>query len=150
MLGCWVDGPPMVNSEARIQNAVVCFLPSLGYRPMTLRTTKETGVDIKARHESYSRYFEIEVKGEPGKAAKSQSSGREVRFITALGQILTRINPDRHYYYGVAFPDTYKDLAMRRVDPVLMKTLRLSFFFVSESGRVEHMDWRDMRRSRAA
>lgn len=140
----------MANTEASIQNAVVCFLPSIGYRPMTLRTTKEPGVDIKARHESYGRYFEVEVKGEPGKAAKSKGSGREVRFIGALGQILTRIKPDREYRYGIAFPGSYKDLVVRRIDPALMKRLRLSFFFVNENGRVEHMEWRDLRELRVA
>lgn len=117
---------------------------------MTLRTTKEPGVDIKARHEAYGRYFEVEVKGEPGKAAKSKASGREVRFIGALGQILTRIKPDRQYRYGIAFPDTYRDLVVRRIDPALMKVLRLSFFFVNDKGRVEHLDWRGLRETKVA
>jgi hypothetical protein len=62
--------------EDTVQNAVVCFLPTIGYHAKELKTLRQQGVDIKACHEGYSRYFEIEVKGEPGKSVKSAASGR--------------------------------------------------------------------------
>jgi hypothetical protein len=134
--------------EDAVQNAVVCFLPTIGYHAKKLKTLRQHGVDIKACHAQYSRYFEIEVKGEPGKGVKSAASGRETRFLLALGQALTRMRPERRYRYGIAFPDSYRDLVKRRVASSVMKRLDLSFFFVGDSGQVEFVQWKDWAESK--
>jgi hypothetical protein len=135
--------------EAAVQNAVVCFLPTISYHPRHLKTVRQQGVDIKAKHSQYGRYFEIEVKGEPGKGAKSAASGRETRFLLALGQMLTRIQPKREYKYGIAFPSTYRAIVKRRIAPEIMKHLRLSFFFVDQQGQVEYVRWNDWNKAAA-
>lgn len=135
--------------ENTVQNAIACFLPKISYQPTRLKSRGQRGVDIKARHRQYGRYFEIEVKGEPGRGVKSASSGRETRFLQALGQILTRIRPERGYRYGVAFPRSYRPIVKRRVAASVMKELRLSFFFVDNHGGVEHVQWRDWKKSAA-
>jgi len=140
----------MHMTEGRVRNALVPFLNRLGYHMTKVRGRGQPGVDIKARNAKFARYFEIEVKGEPGRAAKSQQSGREVRFLAGLGQILTRIRPEREYLYAIAYPASYKAMVCRRVAPTTMKCLRLSFFFVSSNGHVEHVTWREMARLEAA
>ena len=104
----------MPLTEDRVRNAVVTKLASMKYRPHAIKSRSEHGVDIKARHERFSRYFLVEVKGEPSDGVKSASAGREVRFLQGLGQLITRIQPERGYYYGLAFPSSYRDTVLRR------------------------------------
>ena len=87
-------------SEDAVKNAVLVFLGKHGWRPTDIKTIHEHGVDIMVRKQNYGRYFCIEVKGDPSPKVVSQRSGREVRFVESLGQLLTRINPDNGYYYG--------------------------------------------------
>ena len=137
-------------TEQRVQNAVIPYLNKLGYRLAQVRGRGESGVDIKARHTDYARYFEIEVKGEPGQTANHPNSGREVRFLQALGQIVTRLRPERGYRYGIAFPASYRPIVLRRMAPSAMKALSLSFFFVSAGGKVEHVTWQALKKQQAA
>jgi hypothetical protein len=134
---------PMPLREQQVQNAVVTFLPRLGYHASDLKSAHEHGVDIRAKHADYGRFFLIEVKGDPIRA-KSPRSGRETRFVMALGQILTRILPRRAYRYGIAFPGAFEPLVLRRIDAGLARSLRLSFFFVSDGGTVRHVTWREI------
>lgn len=67
---------------------------------------REKGVDIKVRHNRYSRYFLIECKGEGKSAnAKSNNSHKEVAFVYSLGQIITRMKTggSTRYYNAVKF-----------------------------------------------
>jgi hypothetical protein len=134
-------------NEERVQNAVACFLPSIGYHPTKLRSVRERGVDIVAKHAQYGRYFHIEVKGEPGPNVKYPNAGRETRFLAALGQIVTRIQPKNGYWYGVALPSSYRDIVKRRVAPEVMQRLRLKFFFVTPNGKVELVDSKSMKKA---
>ena len=70
-----------------------------------------------------------------------------MRFLLALGQIMTRIRPDAMYYYGLAFPASYRPLVQRRLNPGLLKRLRLQLFFVNEKRQVEHVTWRELGRN---
>ncbi|OLD63847.1 MAG: hypothetical protein AUI47_08210 [Acidobacteria bacterium 13_1_40CM_2_68_5] len=134
----------MALTEDWVRNAVVTKLASMKYRPHAIKSRSEHGVDIKARHERFSRYFLVEVKGEPSDGVKSASAGREVRFLQGLGQLITRIQPERGYYYGLAFPTSYRDTVIRRLRPALLKLLKVHLFFVDDRHRVEHLTWREL------
>ena len=131
-------------TEDRVKNAVIANLASMNYLPRAIKSHSEHGVDIKARHQRYGRFFLVEVKGEPSDGVKNTRSGREVRFLQALGQLVTRIQPERGYYYGLAFPASYRDLVTRRLHPALLKRLQIHLFFVDDRLRVEHLRWRDL------
>jgi hypothetical protein len=134
----------MSMSEQKVQNAVVAKLNALGYTIRALKAAGEHGVDITARHQRYSRYFLVECKADAGKDVKSPRSGRETRFLQSVGQIVTRIQPERGYKYGLAFPASYRAIVRRRLHPALLKRLNLHIFLVGERGRVEHVTWRDL------
>ena len=134
----------MPVTEQRVQNAIVAELGKLNYRITTLKSGNEQGVDICARHNKYARYFLIECKGDPSTDAKYPASGRDVRFLMGLGQIITRIHPSRGYYYGLAFPSSYQNLVTRRLSPGILKLLKLHLFFVTAKGGVTHFTWRDL------
>jgi hypothetical protein len=136
-------------SEDQVKNAVIANLASIGYMPTKIKTLREHGVDITARHHRYPRYFLVEVKGDPPQNVKSSRSGREVRFLQSLGQLITRIQPERGYYYGLAFPSSYRDTVTRRLHPALLKKLHLHLFFVNGGLGVEHVRWRDLAGSAA-
>jgi len=132
-------------SEDAVKNAVLVFLGKHGWRPTDIKTIHEHGVDIMVRKQNYGRYFCIEVKGDPSPKVVSQRSGREVRFVESLGQLLTRINPDNGYYYGLAYPTSYRKLVLGRLRfPSMLKKLKIHLFFVDEKRRVEDLTWKDL------
>ncbi len=134
----------MPLTEDAVKNAVLVRLGKLGFHPASIKTMREHGVDIVARHHN-GRYFLVEVKGGPSNTAISPKSGRDVRFVLSMGQLMTRINPDTGYYYGLAYPASYKQMALRRLKyPSLLKTLNIDLFFVDGNRRVEHLTWRDL------
>ncbi len=135
----------MALSEDQVKNAVLIELSKMNYRPTRIRTLSEHGCDIIAKHQNYGRYFHIEVKGDAGQTVKSSGSGREVRFIYALGQIITRIHPERGYRYGLAFPATYRKLVTGRLHYSILKVLHLEVFFVDSHLRVERLTWKDLK-----
>jgi len=139
----------MTLSEDQVKNAVIPALAKLGFMPNKIKTLAEHGVDIVARHVKYSRYFLVEAKGDP-KGVKNLNSGREVRFLQSVGQLVTRINPKRGYYYGLAYPSSYKALVTRRLCAHLLKTLKIHLFFVDEECKVEHLTWRSLSRHKLA
>lgn len=135
----------MSITEEKVINAVSIELQRMSYQIIEMKAKGEKGIDIKARHQRYNRYFYIEAKGDPSKNVKYPSSGREVRFLSALGQILTHIDHRQHIRYGIAFPNTYRKLVFRRLNYTLIKKLKLEFFFVSGKGKVLHITWKDMK-----
>jgi hypothetical protein len=138
-------------SEDSVKNAVVVYLCKHGWRPTDIKTITEHGVDIVMRKQNYGRYFCIEAKGDPSKNAFSPRSGRENRVIHSLGQLLTRINPDNGYYYGLAYPASYRKTALLKLQfPSMLKKLKINLFFVGENGCVEHLTWKDLALSRNA
>ena len=135
----------MGMSEDYVKNAVICELPKLGFHATSLKTAKQHGCDIVAKNMKVARYFLIEAKGDPGQLAANPKSGREVRFLQSVGQLMTRIHPERGYYYGLAYPASYKRLVTNRLYPGLLKTLKIHLFFVEADGKVEHLTWRKLR-----
>jgi hypothetical protein len=135
----------MSLTEDRVKNAVIVKLAKMGYEPRAIKSLTEQGVDIKARHRRYGRFFLVEAKGDPPSSAKNAGSGREVRLLMGLGQLMTRMQPQTGYYYGLALPVSYRATVLRRLHPLLLKHLQLHLFFVDEQLTVEHLRWRDVR-----
>jgi hypothetical protein len=110
---------------------------------------REKGVDIKVRHNRYSRYFLIECKGD-GKSAnkKSNNSHKEVEFVYSLGQIITRMNTSgsTRYYFGLGLPESSAKIALRRLPWQVAKKLLLYVFSVDSQGKVKQYSWQDLKK----
>lgn len=110
---------------------------------------REKGVDIKVRHNRYSRYFLIECKGE-GKSvnAKSNTSHKEIAFVYSLGQIITRMKTGKstRYYFGLGLPENSAKIALRRLPWQVAKKLLLYVFSVNEKGGVKRYDWQELKK----
>lgn len=117
---------------------------------MRSKTTEEHGVDIKVRHNNFSRYWLIECKGDASKNAKYPRSHREVCFNLALGQIITRMKSNGRrgykygYKYGVGFPASFRDLVVRRLPSNVADKLNLYVFLVDGNGKIELLDWKKL------
>ncbi len=106
---------------------------------------REQGIDIKVRHNRYSRYFIIETKGEG--EAKSKRSQDEVNFVYGLGQIITRMKTaGARYYYGLALPESSAKIAVRRIPWQVAKKLLLYVFSVSKNEKVKQYSWQDLKK----
>lgn len=134
----------MAITEQKVQNAVTAYLGTIHYRATKLKSAGEHGVDIRAVHTKYARYFLVECKGDSARQVVSANSGKEVRFLLGLGQIVTRMHPGRGYYYGLAMPAGWGPTVHRRLRRSLLKALRLHIFFVDAEGKVEHVTWKDL------
>lgn len=133
-------------SESFVKKAVIHnWLYSNGWtRRLKVGELAEPGVDIQVRHEKYGRDFLIEVKGE-SKKAKFPSSSREVAFVQALGQILSRMKYQGRNYFGVAFPETFRAKAIKRIPWQVAKKLLLYVFLVDKKGNVERLSWKELK-----
>lgn len=106
--------------------------------------TKDKGVDIKVKHNRYSRYFLIETKGE-GNIKESN----EVNFIMSLGQIITRmtVKGKTRYNYGLGLPANAAKKALRRLPWNVAKKLSLYIFSVDSHGKVTQYSWKELKAS---
>lgn len=87
------------------------------------------GVDIKVRHNKYSRYFYVETKG--GKY-------NEVGFVYSLGLIITRMRDGGSTinYYALGLAEASAKIALRRLPWQVAKKLLLYIFSVDMNGNV--------------
>lgn len=136
-----------ILSEKFVRKSVIMWLRRKGYgRNLEEKTTKEHGVDIRVRHNKYARYFFVEAKGDPNPEVKHPSSRREVSFLQALAQIITRMRPKAFYKYAIAFPESYSSLVLRRIPREVCKKLRLEILLVNEKGKVREITWKSLKR----
>ena len=137
---------PKILHERDVRNAILSWLYRNGWGHNCIaRETHEQGVDIKVRHNRYSRYFFIETKGES--SAASAKSQRETAFVYSLGQIITRMNVGKaRYYYGLGLPASSAPIAVRRIPWQVAKRLLLYVFSVDAEGKVTRNDWQDMKK----
>jgi hypothetical protein len=132
--------------EKIVRRAVIKYLGRKGYaRGLEPKETQEHGVDIKVCHNKYPRYFYVEVKGESD--AKSARASHEVYFLTALGQILTRMKSKSAYKYGLGFPQAIADKAVRRIPWHIAKKLRLHIFSVDDMEKVSRLTWKELKKT---
>ena len=140
---------PNSLSEASVQKHVVKWLTSNGWGRIDYKEPGEHGVDIKARNVKYGRFFFIECKGDPDPAeVKHPQANRDVKFMNALGQIVTRMGTDAGYYYGIAVPRSFESLVYGRVPWRVCRKLSLRFLLVEDDGTVKQLTWRNLRRGR--
>ncbi len=140
-------------TEEFVQERIIEFLGLQGWsRDLRTKSVKQHGVDIRVRHNNYARYWLVEVKGDASPSAKFPRSHREVQFNLALGQIITRMHTGGargykyRYKYGVGYPASFKDMAVRRLPYDVCDKLNLSLFFVDENGAVELLDWQALKK----
>lgn len=138
--------------EDFVQEKIVEYLSSKGWSTsLRAKGLKEHGVDIKVRNNKVSRYWLIECKGDASPTAKYPKSHREVNFNLALGQIITRMQTTGaraykyRYKYGVGYPESFKEIVLRRLSYDVCDKLNLYVFFVNETGEVELFDWRNIK-----
>ena len=119
-------------SEDFVQNRVLEWLSQKNWKIIKSATLREKGVDIKARHARYSRYYLIESKG------SKDASTEEVAFVYSLGQIITRMNTSKstRYYYGIALPENAAKKALKKIPFQICKKLLLHIFSVDKTGKV--------------
>lgn len=130
-------------TEEFVKNAIIRFLSRSEWGTnLQFGTLREPGVDIKVRHNRYSRYFLIECKGQG--AGRSSS---EVSFVYSLGQIISRMksNGTTRYYYGLGLPEKSAKIALRRLPWQVAKKLLLYVFSVTAEGKVTRYAWQDLK-----
>jgi len=131
-------------SEDFVKNAVIKYLSRHGWgTSLQFGLLHERGVDIRVRHNHYSRYFLIECKGEG-----SSGKHHEVAFIYSLGQIISRMKTTgaTRYYYGLGLPVRAANIALRRLPWQVAKKLLLYVFSVSTDGTVKQFSWQDLKK----
>ena len=128
-------------NEPFVKEKVMTYLSKqLAYTITGYKEQGRHGPDIEARKNDWD--FIIEAKGDPDPEGKSS---REVYFLQCLGQIVTRMDRLKAARYGIAFPESYKDLLIRRVPWKACQRLSLHLFLVNKDGIVAELDYRAVR-----
>ncbi|HEY4474279.1 MAG: hypothetical protein A3D67_01830 [Candidatus Lloydbacteria bacterium RIFCSPHIGHO2_02_FULL_51_22] len=129
-------------SEEFVKRSVIQYLSKNGWGHFQFGGLREHGVDIRARHSRYSRYFLIEVKGEG-----SSPQMNENYFVYSLGQIVTRMTASgtTRTYYGLALPEAVAKIAKRRIPWQVAKKLLLYVFVIDAKGNVEQLSWKELK-----
>lgn len=134
-------------SEDFVKNSIIKYLSRSEWGTnLQFGALHDHGVDIKVRHNRYSRYFLIECKG--------QGIGRgssEVSFVYSLGQIISRMKSSglTRYYYGLGLPEKSAKIALRRLPWQVAKKLLLYIFSVTPNGKVERYTWQDLKKNQS-
>lgn len=132
-------------TEDFVKNSIIRYLSRNEWGTnLQFGALHDHGVDIRVRHNRYSRYFLIECKG--------QGIGRgssEVAFVYSLGQIISRMKSGglTRYYYGLGLPEKSAKIALRRLPWQVAKKLLLYVFSVNSDGKVERYCWQDLKKN---
>lgn len=124
------------------QKVAISLMAFTGFRDQTLGNYK--GVDIKVWNERYGRAYLVEVAGESESKVAKQVA--EVTFRRVLGQIITRWIPERDYRYGVGFPASIAQIALRKIQWSAAKTIKLTVFSVLKNDKVNAYGWKELRK----
>jgi hypothetical protein len=136
----------MIISEQFVKNTIIGWLNKNNWRIISISEEGKHGVDIKARHTKYARYYFIETKGDPGKNVKYPDSRREVSFIQVLGQIILRIKSKSRDYYAIGLPISYSRKVFNRLPWQLSKKLILNVFLVDKDKKVRLITWKELKK----
>lgn len=128
-----------IITEDFVQKSIVAYLREKGWNT-SLQNAElwEQGVDIKVRNDKFSRYWLIEVKGDPSIKVKSFAGSMSSSFNSAVGQIITRMHRNGKrgykygYKYGIAFPASFKNMILRKMPFDVMDKLNLYIFLWTE------------------
>ena len=138
--------------EQFVKKSVLKYLDKYGFGDPKQKITElyERGVDIKVKHKHFGRYYLVECKGDPGEKVKHPNGWRSSATNSALGQIISRMHTSRKspyggYNFGVAFPYSFKDKALKKIPYYVCNRLRLSIFLVDNGGNVEKYDHRKLK-----
>lgn len=134
-------------SEKFIKQAIIKWLFRNGWgRNLIVGELHDKGVDVKVRHNNYSRYFLVEVKGEGSAKSNSHRSQRETHFVYGLGQVITRMKTgNSRYYYGLGLPESSANIALRRLPWQVAKKLLMYVFSVNQRGVTKQYSWRELK-----
>jgi hypothetical protein len=122
-------------TEARVIKKTIAFLESEGWRVTNKGKRKnEGGIDIKGyRH---GRSIWIEAKGDRKRRLQTIHNS----FISAMGQILFRMDQELRYrYYGIAIPSSWERTWKKKIQKMryAWKQLGIRIYLVYENGSVE-------------
>ncbi|MDD3284368.1 MAG: hypothetical protein PHZ07_02125 [Patescibacteria group bacterium] len=147
--------PREIITEDFVQKTIIKYLELKGWGK-SLKSSElwEQGVDIKVCNNQFSRYWLIEAKGDPSINVKNPSGSQSSSFNSALGQIITRMHRNGKrgykygYKYGVALPVSFRSMVIRKMSFDVMDKLNLYLFFVDSLGRVEEINYKDLKNLR--
>jgi hypothetical protein len=106
----------------------------------------EHGPDIRVRHNEYPRYFIVEAKGDANpKTVENLGARREVAFLLALGQIVTRMDTKAAYHYGLALPGSFESKVKIRLPWLFCKANDLQVLLVDSQGKVRAVNWHHLK-----
>ena len=139
-------------TEPFVQNKIIQYLQLQGWSGnLQSANLGQTGVDVKVKNDKVSRYWLVEVKGDPSIKVKSPSGSRSSNLNSALGQIISRMHTNRKrgnkygYKYGIAFPMSYKNMVLKKLPYDVCDKLNLYAFFVNAHGNVEEFNHRQIK-----
>ena len=135
----------MIISEQFVKNSIIKWLNKNDWKIISISEEGRHGIDIKAKHNKYSRYYFIEAKGEPGENVKYPGSKRENSFVQVIGQIVLRMKSKSRDYYGIGLPISYSKKVFSRLPWQLSKKLILNVFFVNKNGEIKLIKWNDLK-----
>ena len=121
--------------ENTVIEKTIKYLGSRGWIIKEKHLGHEHKVDIKAFHPVNRRYYYIEAKGDPKKASKSAEAQEENYFISAIGEIVLRIQSKKASLYGIALPESHEH-KLKKVHKEVRKRLNLHFLIVRKNGKV--------------
>lgn len=141
-----------IITEDFVQKSLVKYLEEKGWSK-SLRSAElwEQGVDIKVCNNRFSRYWLIEAKGDPSIKVKNPVGSMSSSFNSAVGQIITRMQRKGKrgykygYKYGIAFPVSFRKMVLKKMPYDVLDKLNLYIFFVSNTGKVEEIDWEKLK-----
>ncbi len=132
-------------TEEFVRNRVLEWLSKQGYGVISkVKTISEHGADIKVRKTGSYNYFIVEVKGDPP-TTKHPEKIRHPAFVSALGEIVQRIEQEKHYRYALSLPSSYQELVFRRLPWVAAKKLGIEVLLVDVKGEVTRVTWREIK-----
>lgn len=147
----------LLLTEEEVVRLVVDFLVNKGWNRDTLvkHEKHQSGVDIDIRKGKHNgEHFLIECKKKCH--AKSAKSVNKEGWLTALGQLISRMDtprviekgenkgePNRATKYGLGLYWVGAQVALRRIPANVAKILNLYIFSVDEKGVVKQFSYKD-------
>lgn len=128
-------------TETTVEKSIEKWLPKKGWR--VLPRPGRFGVDIRAQHVRWRKYFLIEAKGD-----SLQPVVRNNNFLGAVGELIIRMDTKRaRYLYGLGFPISFKKLVFRRMPWTVAQKLNIHLLFVDQRRNVIGFTWSELRRA---